>query len=1156
MVEGSSDVDEEEDDDGEYDSELDEESTAMSLDAGDNTVQSEETESTDSSLTARLRQASEMAGTRGIDFDEHGGNHDDNEEDVDENGDMSMEMVTQEVTHAFKPWAQQSYGPPPMAKNIIALQDQENINPFSPAFRHAYSDRKPQGVPSTVGEETEPGSEDMSMDITRAVGGILPPTQPQFDQDVDNDMSMDITRAIGGILNPPSQQQLGRVQEVDHDQDDNNDMSMDMTRALGGILPPCSANDDTQDLGDETMDFTQAIGNIVQPQQTRAQQPRSAMKRRLSTTDDGSPHTTKPPVQPPQRRTVAQVSAKRRRSSAQRLSLGDATMDFTMAVGGIQRQPSPVKEDRRASLRRRRSSAMSSFIDEQTMDFTTAIGGIREAPALLIQDALQEDDGTTKNEELSNALAHQATTPEPQSPSTPKAHLSPAKTEVPTTPPREGHFREAEDQSAKKLLTPMFEKQVGNSAVKDSAGSRKLSPRKNIASPDKSPARPQRISALQQREKEVISTPRSDVPTSSRKSPTSARTRAGSNQLSATSPSEPYVPARKSPSSARKRRQSVAHIVPETNASSEPSAEEETTQSFSPPHDHEMPDAIVGDVVYPTLPIPEAMPSPVQTVQQPLVTPHLTNTHTVSEAGSPRPISIGTPEQIDLESANPTSPSVDKQIRSSPFKKAMTPQQQATPEVMPLHTPQQLRSSSTRQSATPQQTRSSSMKKSATPRQLQSSPVRSALTPQQAESSPLTSVPTPQQAQGSTVTPQQQPASQELAVTPQQPAPTSEEQSRAFSNSIRLMSTPRKDTGTTPLKRLRGMTPMKSPAKKAITPRKMATPKMKTPQAAPTSTMAELAGQQLAQELFAATKTGQQIPKIKLNDFLDMAGIKFMDLALPTKRRFTVAPTSSTPSRHQGDDSSTELLELESAIVAGACTMPMLDLFQHSCRELKRYISEGKSFVKTLESEVYADPPPLISAYVSASAQKKAEMDSHMRDIKINARLGSKEIWYDWRSKLLDGLEDGLKKIKSGFEQDARVLGEREQLLETLLPDLLAKHETLSEEAVRLEEAAAATSEEEKEELDAARESLVDVNAQIEERKRMIASFQQDLEEQDSLVEAYAEGKAECLAQIQEAERVKESCRGWSIDEVAALKGILPLPFSTQLKRNRNRTNI
>jgi len=770
-------------------------------------------------------------------------------------------------------------------------------------------------------------------------------------------------------------------------------------------------------------------------------------------------------------------------------------MDFTMVVGGIRPAASPLNQNRRASLRSRRSSATSSVMDEQTMDFTTAVGGIRQQASPVRRQSVGErsvDDNEDMSMEFTAVIGgitpHEAGS-DVQRPATPKEGLSPARTEVPTTPNREGHFKAAEDQSAKKLLTPMFEKQLSGSAVKDSAGSTRSSARISNRSAQKSPVG---VSKSPGSVRKAPSSPQKNA-----SPPKNAASRGTSNLAPSSSASVRKTSAstQQSPASPRKSKRIAAS---QPTAQNVEQAEQDSTASSSVPtndmsaslpstqsHDS-LPTSIreADDIVYPTLPDVEVVEvaspipqdqnqmTPVPTVDEPVTTPRPHHAYTISEAGSPLAAFAQTPPEIDMENLNPPSPSLEKQMRSSPVTKTTTPQQPVSRESKTVINPQQ--------------------------------------------------------------TSFQQPTKPETASTTPPRTFSPVEPSRAFSDSIRLMSTPRKDTGTTPLKRLRGMTPMKSPEKKTVTPHKALTPKTKTPRMPPRTSAAELAGQQLADELFAATRTDQQITKVKLNDFLEKAGIKFMELALPTKRRYTVAPGQVNGT--EGDDGSNSI-DLESAVVAGACTTPMLDMFQHSCRELKRYISEGKSFVKTLETEVYADTPPLISAYVNATPQRKVQLDNHMRDIKTNARLCSKEIWYDWRSKLLDGLEEGLKSIKAKLDDDAAILGERENMLESLLPDLLAKHDALHQEAVRLEEAAASVSEEEQEELDTVRQTLGNVNEQIEEKKRMLEAMEKELQEQDELVEAYTEGKGECLAQISEAERVKESCRGWSIDEVSALKG-------------------
>lgn len=64
--------------------------------------------------------------------------------------------------------------------------------------------------------------------------------------------------------------------------------------------------------------------------------------------------------------------------------------------------------------------------------------------------------------------------------------------------------------------------------------------------------------------------------------------------------------------------------------------------------------------------------------------------------------------------------------------------------------------------------------------------------------------------------------------------------------------------------------------------------------------------------------------RIHLQDFLNMTSIRFMELTT-TKRRHTIAPGASRDSTSAEDKDVT----FESCVVAGACTVPMLELYQH-----------------------------------------------------------------------------------------------------------------------------------------------------------------------------------------------------------------------------------
>ncbi|KAH9822923.1 Spc7 kinetochore protein [Teratosphaeria destructans] len=354
--------------------------------------------------------------------------------------------------------------------------------------------------------------------------------------------------------------------------------------------------------------------------------------------------------------------------------------------------------------------------------------------------------------------------------------------------------------------------------------------------------------------------------------------------------------------------------------------------------------------------------------------------------------------------------------------------------------------------------------------------------------------------------------------------PSSSQDVRKLTESIKLMNTPRKETlkNVTPKK---VSTPTFSPVR-LMTPRGRPAPRARVnPASSPV--------RQLSDDVLRMQDSGQPAERIHLQTFLEQANIRFMDITA-TKRRMTAMPTPSKARKDDGIDETAEI-DLGSVVVAAACAQPEHDMFQHACHELKHYISEGKKVIKQLEAATYQETPPLIAAYTRVPALRKAELDTQMRDMKTHARFRSKEMWYAWRSQLLEDLMKALSGIGEGMIKDDDLLSHAEGVLKQKFEPLQQRFEELHSKAERLQAAAVETNDDEKEELEQARERLVEVDAEIEEKRRVLAELQAQSREQASAIDDLQENKAEFTAAIQEAESVREACRGVSVKEITEL---------------------
>lgn len=164
-------------------------------------------------------------------------------------------------------------------------------------------------------------------------------------------------------------------------------------------------------------------------------------------------------------------------------------------------------------------------------------------------------------------------------------------------------------------------------------------------------------------------------------------------------------------------------------------------------------------------------------------------------------------------------------------------------------------------------------------------------------------------------------------------------------------------------------------------------------------------------------------------------------------------------------------------------------------------------------------------------------MDNQFRNVKTHARLLSKATWYEWRMKLLEGLKEGLDRHVEEMKADEEYLTKHEEVLNATIPSLVERHSDLEEEASSLQQLANEMENCNQDELRDARKKLLSAEAEIVLKKRQLAEMQAELQDKTDTIEAGTGLKAELADQIQEAERVKEECRGWSVKEVYDLQG-------------------
>lgn len=216
----------------------------------------------------------------------------------------------------------------------------------------------------------------------------------------------------------------------------------------------------------------------------------------------------------------------------------------------------------------------------------------------------------------------------------------------------------------------------------------------------------------------------------------------------------------------------------------------------------------------------------------------------------------------------------------------------------------------------------------------------------------------------------------------------------------------------------------------------------------------------------------EPVDPITLTEFLAMTNITFMDNLTTTKRRETfVLPPNLLNSATLFD-----------YVKAAAITVPMLELYQFCCKELKKYIADGKEVVEAIDRDTAAENPLLFREYLEAPDDLREIMDHQFRLIKTHSRLTAKDTWYDWRGKLLAPVKAALETNLQQLQRDQKYVEKYTEQMESVLPGIMERHAMLKQELISTK---------------TKRENLAKVD------QDQLASLQETIDEQSGLLEEY-----------------------------------------------------
>lgn len=149
-------------------------------------------------------------------------------------------------------------------------------------------------------------------------------------------------------------------------------------------------------------------------------------------------------------------------------------------------------------------------------------------------------------------------------------------------------------------------------------------------------------------------------------------------------------------------------------------------------------------------------------------------------------------------------------------------------------------------------------------------------------------------------------------------------------------------------------------------------------------------------------------PKLSLTEFLQEIGIKFYDdLGIPTSPNI----------KHSALQLEFKEDCLDEDYYRANIQVPLLELYEISYKELADKIQHGKTLFTELKEKTLQENPALFRIYSKAPFYQQMEMKSKFHLMKEFTRQQAKQVWYEWRTKLIHNIlevyENNLELLKS-----------------------------------------------------------------------------------------------------------------------------------------------
>ncbi|KAJ8141378.1 hypothetical protein OY671_005444, partial [Metschnikowia pulcherrima] len=226
------------------------------------------------------------------------------------------------------------------------------------------------------------------------------------------------------------------------------------------------------------------------------------------------------------------------------------------------------------------------------------------------------------------------------------------------------------------------------------------------------------------------------------------------------------------------------------------------------------------------------------------------------------------------------------------------------------------------------------------------------------------------------------------------------------------------------------------------------------------------------------------VPEISLPGFLEEIGIKFYD---------DLEIATDVAARYQQSSFSGAAEYPKEAYYTANIRLPLLEVYELSCKELAAKIEQGKRLFDEVKERSSQSNPPLFKQYLSASPFEQTAMRAKFHLMKEYTKQQAKEVWYEWRKKLISNILQVYQNNLEVLENDKLILESGIEESELSFKSMIRDLETVNADVRRFKEIQSNFQGLEIEDIKRMRASMADLNRSLLDHKRLIAANEKSI---------------------------------------------------------------